>query len=74
MLFECVNCFASGGGFGGDMFGLGGKPSAEKANTNVFGTSTFGSGAGSQSKGKISRHGKVLVLCTVVMHSIHILY
>ena len=32
------------GGFG--SFGLGGKPSAEKANTNVFGTvSSFGAAA-----------------------------
>ena len=35
---------ASPFGSGGEAFGgLGGKPSAEKANTNVFGSATFGS-------------------------------
>ncbi|XP_048774745.2 nuclear pore complex protein Nup214-like [Ostrea edulis] len=32
-----------GGGGGGMFSGLGGKPSEDKANTNVFGTATFGS-------------------------------
>ena len=40
-----------GGGGGGLFSGLGGKPSAENANKNVFGTGTFGTPSGQQNTG-----------------------
>ena len=41
----------SGTGGGGMFSGLGGKPSEEKANTNVFGSATFGNNPASSTAG-----------------------
>jgi len=50
----------SGTGGGGMFSGLGGKPSEEKANTNVFGSATFGNNPASSTAGG----GRVLITQT----------
>ena len=42
-----------GGGEGGLFSGLGGKPSEEKANTNVFGQASFGQATTPQGSSKL---------------------
>ena len=48
----CFSGGGGGGGFGGGFGGLGGKPSAEAASRNVFGSTSFGAQSTQASSGE----------------------
>ena len=68
--------FGGGGGGGGGGFfsGLGGKPSAENANKNVFGSTTFGTAtsAGGSTTGKFTSIDLEFLLGRILIDKVYV--